>query len=74
MLDKISKAYGLLYEVAEEIAKNPEKENQYKYIMWQGLGYQTICEIDNVCMDIRVMSGVSKSKKSKEERAKRYAR
>jgi hypothetical protein len=70
--NKINEAYKILCEVAKEIANNPEKN--YKEEILEGIGYQVICEIDNVCMDIRVMSGVSKSKRSKEERVKKYAR
>lgn len=72
MIDKINKAHHLLREVAQEMAENPKLD--YRQMMWGELGYQTLCGIVDVQMDIRVLSEVSKSKVTKEERIKKYVR
>ena len=72
MMNKINEAHKLLCEVAKELAENQDKD--YKGYFYQGLTYQTLCEIDNVAMDIRVLAGVSKSKYPKEERVKKYVK
>lgn len=72
MLDKINKAHSLLVEVARELAENQDKD--YKDYFYEELGYQTICEIDNVAMDIRALAGISKSKKPIEERVRKYVK
>ena len=72
--ENIDKIGELLYETAKIIATNQE-------IKWTDLMYYSCDDVNcamkiynyhDLIMDIRVMSGMSKSKIPKEERAKKY--
>ena len=72
--ENIDKIGELLYETAKIIATNQE-------IKWTDLMYYSCDDVNcamkiynyhDLIMDIRVMTGISRSKISKEERAKKY--
>ena len=70
----INKISELLYETAKIIATNQEIdwENIFSY-SYDDISYiNKIYDYHDIIMDIRVMTGISRSKITKEERAKKY--
>ena len=72
--ENIDKIGELLYETAKIIATNQEIdwENIFSYSCDDISCINKIYDYHNIIMDIRVMTGISRSRISKEERAKKY--
>ena len=72
--ENIDKIGELLYETAKIIATNQEiKWTDVFYFSYDDISYiNKIYDYHDIIMDIRVMTGISRSKISKEERAKKY--
>ena len=71
-IDKISE---LLYETAKIMSNNDDIDWKNLMYMKDGLGRSCATLLETwyeKVMDIRVMTGISRSKISKEERAKKY--
>ena len=72
--ENIDKIGELLYETAKIIATNQEIkwENIFSYSCDDISCINKIYDYHDIIMDIRVMTGISRSKIPKEERAKKY--
>ena len=72
--ENIDKIGELLYETAKIIATNQEIdwENIFSYSCDDISCINKIYDYHDMIMDIRVMTGISRSKISKEKRMKRY--
>ena len=72
--ENIDKIGELLYETAKITATNQEIDwTDVFYFSYDDISYiNKIYNYHDIIMDIKVMTGMSKSKKPKEERAKKY--